>query len=167
MAKSSGWGPRSATKSRLGPILSACRSPANGTRRAQRSRYFAPWPPKRRSQYLRQSPARPTARTAARPLSFPRPAARPAQPTEPRPTLRATARAGAARPVASPAVRLRAREAGIDLRQVPGTGPAGRITHEDLDAFAAHDPRVVRSQGVSAEERGRRCQSDRAAAQDR
>ena len=74
------------------------------------------------------------------------PAARPAQPTEPRPTLRATARAGAARPVASPAVRLRAREAGIDLRQVPGTGPAGRITHEDLDAFAAHDPRVVRSQ---------------------
>lgn len=40
------------------------------------------------------------------------------------------------RPIASPAVRLRAREAGIDLRQVPGTGPAGRITHEDLDAFA-------------------------------
>ncbi|MBO9706240.1 MAG: 2-oxo acid dehydrogenase subunit E2, partial [Arthrobacter sp.] len=39
------------------------------------------------------------------------------------------------KPLASPAVRLRAREAGIDLRQVPGTGPAGRITHEDLDAF--------------------------------
>ncbi|WP_366556486.1 dihydrolipoamide acetyltransferase family protein [Aquibaculum sediminis] len=39
------------------------------------------------------------------------------------------------RPLASPAVRLRAREAGIDLRQVQGTGPAGRITHEDLDAF--------------------------------
>ena len=58
----------------------------------------------------------------------------------PRPPPRATARAGAARPVASPAVRLRAREAGIDLRQVPGTGPAGRITHEDLDAFAARDP---------------------------
>jgi 2-oxoisovalerate dehydrogenase E2 component (dihydrolipoyl transacylase) len=58
---------------------------------------------------------------------------------------RAMARAGAVRPVASPAVRLRAREAGIDLRQVPGTGPAGRITHEDLDAFAARDPRVVRS----------------------
>ncbi|MDF2096133.1 dihydrolipoamide acetyltransferase family protein [Aquibaculum arenosum] len=39
------------------------------------------------------------------------------------------------RPLASPAVRLRAREAGIDLRQVQGTGPAGRITHEDLDTF--------------------------------
>lgn len=41
------------------------------------------------------------------------------------------------RPLASPAVRLRAREAGIDLRQVPGTGPAGRITHEDIDGFLA------------------------------
>lgn len=41
------------------------------------------------------------------------------------------------RPIASPAVRLRAKEAGIDLRQVPGTGPAGRVTHEDLDAFAS------------------------------
>jgi 2-oxoisovalerate dehydrogenase E2 component (dihydrolipoyl transacylase) len=40
-------------------------------------------------------------------------------------------------PLASPAVRRRAREAGVDLRQVPGTGPAGRITHEDLDAFVA------------------------------
>ena len=41
------------------------------------------------------------------------------------------------RPIASPAVRLRAKEAGIDLRQVQGSGPAGRVTHEDLDGFAA------------------------------
>ncbi|MEO5324735.1 dihydrolipoamide acetyltransferase family protein [Mesorhizobium sp. CC13] len=46
------------------------------------------------------------------------------------------------RPLASPAVRLRAKEAGIDLRQVPGTGPAGRITHEDLDGFAARGAAV-------------------------
>jgi 2-oxoisovalerate dehydrogenase E2 component (dihydrolipoyl transacylase) len=52
------------------------------------------------------------------------------------------------RPIASPAVRLRAREAGIDLRQVSGTGPAGRITHEDLDAFLAHGPQVARTQGL-------------------
>lgn len=39
------------------------------------------------------------------------------------------------RPLASPAVRLRAKEAGVDLRQVPGSGPAGRITHDDLDLF--------------------------------
>lgn len=41
------------------------------------------------------------------------------------------------KPLASPAVRLRAKEAGVDLRQVSGTGPAGRISHEDLEAFFA------------------------------
>jgi len=44
------------------------------------------------------------------------------------------------KPLASPAVRLRAREAGVDLRQVHGSGPAGRIAHEDLDAFLAKGP---------------------------
>jgi 2-oxoisovalerate dehydrogenase E2 component (dihydrolipoyl transacylase) len=39
------------------------------------------------------------------------------------------------RPLAAPAVRLRAREAGVDLRQLRGSGPAGRITHDDLDAY--------------------------------
>jgi 2-oxoisovalerate dehydrogenase E2 component (dihydrolipoyl transacylase) len=75
-------------------------------------------------------------------------ALRSVRPVEPRSAPGRLARASAVRPVASPAVRLRAREAGIDLRQIPGTGPAGRITHEDLDAFAARDPRVVRSQAM-------------------
>jgi 2-oxoisovalerate dehydrogenase E2 component (dihydrolipoyl transacylase) len=35
----------------------------------------------------------------------------------------------------SPAIRLRAKEAGIDLGEVPGTGPAGRITRADFDAW--------------------------------
>jgi len=39
------------------------------------------------------------------------------------------------RPVASPAVRKRAADAGIDLRRVHGTGPAGRISNADLDAY--------------------------------
>lgn len=39
------------------------------------------------------------------------------------------------KPLATPSVRLRARDAGVDLRRVRGTGPAGRITHEDLDLF--------------------------------
>ncbi|MCC8937103.1 2-oxo acid dehydrogenase subunit E2 [Bradyrhizobium sp. Arg68] len=39
------------------------------------------------------------------------------------------------RPLAAPAVRLRAREEGVDLHQIRGTGPAGRITHDDLDAY--------------------------------
>ena len=39
-------------------------------------------------------------------------------------------------PIASPAVRRQAWELGIDLASVAGTGPAGRITQEDLDACA-------------------------------
>ena len=39
------------------------------------------------------------------------------------------------KPIASPAIRRRARDAGVDLRQVRGTGPAGRISHDDLDTF--------------------------------
>ncbi|MBK8545360.1 MAG: 2-oxo acid dehydrogenase subunit E2 [Caulobacteraceae bacterium] len=35
---------------------------------------------------------------------------------------------------ASPAVRARAQKLGLDLGQVRGTGPDGRITHDDLDA---------------------------------
>jgi 2-oxoisovalerate dehydrogenase E2 component (dihydrolipoyl transacylase) len=59
-------------------------------------------------------------------------------------------RAEGSRPLASPAVRLRARQGGIDLRQVPGTGPAGRITHEDLDAFFARGPGTARTAGLQA-----------------
>jgi 2-oxoisovalerate dehydrogenase E2 component (dihydrolipoyl transacylase) len=43
----------------------------------------------------------------------------------------------AARPLASPAVRKRAAERGIDLRLVAGTGPGGRVTQPDLDAYGA------------------------------
>ena len=41
------------------------------------------------------------------------------------------------KPLASPAIRKRAADAGIDLRRVAGSGPAGRITHEDLDTYFA------------------------------
>ena len=41
------------------------------------------------------------------------------------------------RPIASPAVRRRAWEHGIDLQQVPATGTAGRIMQADLDAVIA------------------------------
>ncbi|MFC4348393.1 dihydrolipoamide acetyltransferase family protein [Kordiimonas lipolytica] len=39
------------------------------------------------------------------------------------------------KPIASPAVRKRAMDAGVKLEYVYGTGPAGRITHEDLDDY--------------------------------
>jgi 2-oxoisovalerate dehydrogenase E2 component (dihydrolipoyl transacylase) len=40
-----------------------------------------------------------------------------------------------ARVMTSPAVRRRAKEAGIDLASVPGTGPGGRVTRKDFAAF--------------------------------
>ena len=63
----------------------------------------------------------------------------PAAPTAPA-VAPAAAEAGLVRvgPVpAAPAVRRRARELGIDLHQVPGSGPAGRVSNEDLERFAA------------------------------
>jgi 2-oxoisovalerate dehydrogenase E2 component (dihydrolipoyl transacylase) len=44
-------------------------------------------------------------------------------------------RAAGTKPLASPSVRARAEELGIKLQFVPGTGPAGRIDHADLDAY--------------------------------
>ncbi|RZJ36508.1 MAG: 2-oxo acid dehydrogenase subunit E2, partial [Brevundimonas sp.] len=49
------------------------------------------------------------------------------------------------RPLASPAVRNRARDLGLELQFVPGSGPAGRIEHADLDAFVAGGSRTSTS----------------------
>ena len=74
------------------------------------------------------------------------------QPPTPKPAFRQYAggppRPEGEKPLASPSVRQRAREAGVDLRQVPGTGPAGRITHEDFDAFVAQGPLAAQAGGL-------------------
>jgi len=46
-------------------------------------------------------------------------------------------RAEGEKPMAAPAVRKRAWDMGIELQYVAGSGPAGRITHADLDACVA------------------------------
>ncbi|NJO22075.1 MAG: 2-oxo acid dehydrogenase subunit E2 [Sphingomonadales bacterium] len=60
---------------------------------------------------------------------------------EPRPAVRAldtlTMIKPADRPLAAPAVRAFAREHGVDLRFVKGSGPAGRIQREDVEAYIA------------------------------
>jgi 2-oxoisovalerate dehydrogenase E2 component (dihydrolipoyl transacylase) len=45
-----------------------------------------------------------------------------------------------ARVMTSPAIRRKAKEAGIDLAAVPGTGPGGRVTREDFDQFVVRGP---------------------------
>jgi 2-oxoisovalerate dehydrogenase E2 component (dihydrolipoyl transacylase) len=58
-------------------------------------------------------------------------------------------RSAGEKPVASPAVRQRAHEMGIELQYVPGTGPGGRIGHADLDAFIASGGRSAVLRGGS------------------
>ncbi len=87
---------------------------------------------------------------AATAVETPETAQSPAPATKPEPTPSTTpvpppsppapspvARAKGTKPLAAPSVRARAREEGIDLRQVPGSGPAGRINHADLDHWTA------------------------------
>ncbi len=61
-----------------------------------------------------------------------------------------TTRAAGQRPLASPAVRNRARDLGIELQFVPGSGPAGRIEHGDLDAYVSSGGRGSSASGSSS-----------------
>jgi 2-oxoisovalerate dehydrogenase E2 component (dihydrolipoyl transacylase) len=70
------------------------------------------------------------------PAPTPSPAPAPAPAPTPAPTPAPVVSSGG-RVLASPAVRRRATEAGIDLSRVPGGGPAGRVRNADLDAFIA------------------------------
>ncbi|MDE2133383.1 MAG: 2-oxo acid dehydrogenase subunit E2 [Alphaproteobacteria bacterium] len=66
------------------------------------------------------------------PVAETKPAAKNAEPVPPEPRIAAAAKG---KPLASPAVRQRARALGIELSSVPGRGPEERITHADLDSF--------------------------------
>jgi pyruvate dehydrogenase E2 component (dihydrolipoamide acetyltransferase) len=66
-----------------------------------------------------------------------------------------TAPAPAARPageraLAAPATRKLARELGVDLQVVPGSGPHGRVTREDVAAFADRGGAPVAASAASA-----------------
>jgi 2-oxoisovalerate dehydrogenase E2 component (dihydrolipoyl transacylase) len=67
---------------------------------------------------------------------------------------------GRERPIASPSVRRRAWELGIELAQVRGSGAGGRIMQADLDAHAAQSPQRAPLAATAAE-------ASPAAAQDR
>ncbi|GGE75656.1 dihydrolipoamide acetyltransferase family protein [Massilia psychrophila] len=59
-------------------------------------------------------------------------------------------RAVGEKPLAAPAVRQRAWDLGVELQYVAGSGPAGRITHADLDVYVA---RAGKPAGGAAAER--------------
>jgi pyruvate dehydrogenase E2 component (dihydrolipoamide acetyltransferase) len=79
----------------------------------------------------KKAEAEPPAKTAT---EAPAPAARHAP--APAPVAVAFEQAAPGKVLAAPATRRRAREMGIDLRAVEGTGPNGRVTNEDLRAHS-------------------------------
>ena len=89
----------------------------------------------------------PVAAEPAKAAPAPIPARKPAPVLESQPARKPSvapqapvAREANERPLASPAVRKHALDAGIQLRLVQGSGPAGRILHEDLDAYLLQRP---------------------------
>jgi len=75
--------------------------------------------------------------------SEPEPEPEPEPASEPDPEPAPAPAAPSGRALASPALRRRAREAGIDIAQISGSGPSGRIRNADLDAFIAADGSVT------------------------
>ena len=82
--------------------------------------------------------AEPEAKPEPKAEPAPAPKAAPAPAPKPEPVAApAVQRAAGTKALSSPAVRQRARQANIDLNLVAGSGPAGRISHADLDAHIA------------------------------
>lgn len=96
---------------------------SNGAAAAKTAKAAPPPPPKLEEK----KPAPKPEPVAAKPPAAPAPVV--AAPSAPRKF--------GDKPLASPAVRQRANELGVHLQYVQGTGPAGRISHADLDAYIA------------------------------
>lgn len=52
--------------------------------------------------------------------------------------------------LASPAVRAAAREAGVVIDEVPGSGKDGRVTRSDIETFVAHPEKVIAPPAIPA-----------------
>ena len=91
----------------------------------------------------------PKAPTASPKPTRKQPATTPTQPSPLEGEGSRTLSARGERPLASPAVRNRARDLGVELQFVPGSGPAGRIEHGDLDAYVASGGQRSSASGTS------------------
>lgn len=87
----------------------------------------------------------PTAAKAA-----PQPAAKPAPAPASAPAVAAVDEAGFGKSHASPSVRRFARELGVDLSRVKGTGPKDRIVLEDVQAYVKSELARPRGEGAGA-----------------
>jgi 2-oxoisovalerate dehydrogenase E2 component (dihydrolipoyl transacylase) len=86
----------------------------------------------------------------AAPVHAPEPVRAAAIPSKPSATVTSILRKEGEKPLASPAVRRRAWDMGIELQFVHGSGEAGRITHQDLDNHVARGGKPASSGAAGA-----------------
>jgi pyruvate dehydrogenase E2 component (dihydrolipoamide acetyltransferase) len=101
------------------------------------------------------APARPRAQAAEAPAAGPAPTAPSppaAAPPAPEPSVTAPAEAGDGRVKASPLARRMARERGLDLAALAGSGPGGRIIKADVERAAQAQPAPAVAPQPPAEE---------------
>lgn len=131
---------REGDEAAVGATLVTVESDAEAGATAAEETPVAPAPPTRPTPPLDEAAAAPTSAAPAPPPVEPPPAAPP--------QAEVPARAGLPVP-ASPMVRRLAREIGVDIQEVRGTGPAGRITEADVKTHARdRGPQAVSAQGA-------------------
>jgi pyruvate/2-oxoglutarate dehydrogenase complex dihydrolipoamide acyltransferase (E2) component len=131
-------------------------APASGRAEAPKQERAAPAAPAQRKDEPEPAAGRSAAPAAAAkskagsgPAASPRAEAAPEAQTEDEPAP--TAGGSSSKVAASPVVRRLAKEQGIDLAAISGSGPGGRITREDLEqATAGGQPRPAPSQARAA-----------------
>jgi len=96
------------------------------------------------------APAPAKKKKEAKPATVAETKAKPAPVETAAPVAPAVAKAAGTKPLASPAVRQRAREANINLQHVAGSGTAGRISHADLDVHIAGGSNATRSAPIGS-----------------
>jgi 2-oxoisovalerate dehydrogenase E2 component (dihydrolipoyl transacylase) len=105
----------------------------------------------RESMLVGYGPAQPQTRRRRPRIAAPRGSDAPAAATPAAPAAPADSEAADVTVLAKPPVRKLARDLGVDLRMVRGTGPAGSITRDDVGASAAAPAKTPANNGVSGQ----------------
>ncbi|HSA92175.1 MAG TPA: 2-oxo acid dehydrogenase subunit E2 [Terriglobales bacterium] len=112
----------------------AAARPAKAEKKEEKKKAAAEKPPEKKSAKEERQESQASAVVAPPPPAAAVSAPQPAPATEAAPTRAAPAAPRAQAP-ASPAIRRFARELGIDINEVRGGGPGGRITESDVKAY--------------------------------